>query len=66
LKARLDKVLGNKASAPKKSEDSMPSKPAPKMESKKASVTEDEVPWKSEETDEEDDSLDFFRKLAEE
>jgi hypothetical protein len=36
------------------------------MESKKASVTEDEVPWKSEETDEEDDSLDFFRKLAEE
>lgn len=68
LKARLDKVLGNKASATKKSEDSMPSKPAPKMESKKAAVTEDEdeVPWKSEETDEEDDSLDFFRKLAEE
>jgi hypothetical protein len=64
LKARLDKVLGSKPAAPKKIEESMPSKPAPKMETKKES--DDELPWKADESEDEDDSLEFFRKLAEE
>jgi len=61
LKVRLDKVLGSKPAA-KKIEESLPSKPAPKMDTKK--VVEDDAPWKSDE--DEDDSLEFFRKLAEE
>lgn len=64
LKVRLDKVLGSKPAA-KKMEDALPSKPSPKMDTKK--VVEDDTPWKSDESDEgEDDSLEFFRKLAEE
>lgn len=64
LKVRLDKVLGSKPAA-KKIEEPLPSKPSPKMDTKK--VVEDDTPWKSDESDEgEDDSLEFFRKLAEE
>ena len=64
LKVRLDKVLGSKP-ATKKIEEPLPSKPSPKMDTKK--VVEDDTPWKSDESDEgEDDSLEFFRKLAEE
>lgn len=64
LKARLDKVLGIKSAGAKKDQDVLPSKSAPKMETKK--VEEDETPWKSDESEDEDDSLDYFRKLAEE
>jgi hypothetical protein len=64
LKARLDKVLGSKPATPKRQEDVLPTKSSPKMETKKSE--EDDLPWKAAETDEEDDSLDFFRKLAEE
>ena len=63
LKVRLDKVLGSKPAA-KKIEEPLPSKPAPKMDTKK--VVEDDAPWKSDEDEGEDDSLEFFRKLAEE
>jgi hypothetical protein len=65
LKARLDKVLGSKPAAPKKIEEPMPTKPSPKMETKKV---EEDMPWKADEGEDEDDSLDldFFRKLAEE
>jgi len=63
LKVRLDKVLGSKPAA-KKIEEPLPSKPAPKMDTKK--VVEDDTPWKSDEDEGEDDSLEFFRKLAEE
>lgn len=69
LKERLDKVLGNKAPNTQKTESVGPSKTAPKIESKAAANSEDsdEVPWKaSEETEEEDESLDYFRRLAEE
>lgn len=67
LKVRLDKVLGSKPAA-KKMEDAlqynaMQSKAAPKMDSKKV-VESDDAPWKSDE--DEDESLEFFRKLAEE
>jgi hypothetical protein len=66
LKARLDKVLGNKA--PKPVESAGPTKPAPKFESKSVAKSEesDEVPWNASGESEEDDSLDYFRRLAEE
>ena len=72
LSARLDKVLGIKAPAASSPGASMSASTPSKMESKPVSKTmtsakedTDEVPWKAEE-DEEDESLDYFRRMAEE
>lgn len=69
LKMRLDKVLGIKAP----SVSAGNSKPAPEpSKTAKAKTTEvindetEEVPWKSDGEDDEDESLDYFRKMAEE
>jgi len=72
LNARLDKVLGIKAPAASSPGPSKSASTPSKMESKPVSKTmtsteedTDEVPWKAEE-DEEDESLDYFRRMAEE
>lgn len=67
LQVRLDKVLGSKPAA-KKMEDALQSKAAPKMDSKKVDEDRDDAPWKADAdgADGDDDSLEFFRKLAEE
>lgn len=65
LKARLDKVLGSKPAIAKKQEDVLPTKPSAKLETRNSEPEEqDELPWKSDDS-EEDESLNFFRKLAE-
>lgn len=72
LNARLDKVLGIKAPAASSPGPSKSASTPSKMESKPVSKTmtsteedTDEVPWKAEE-DETDESLDYFRRMAEE
>jgi hypothetical protein len=63
LAARLDRVLGIKSGStpPVSAGPAKEAKPAPKVETKTT-----EVPWNSsEDTEEEDESLEYFRKLAE-
>lgn len=75
LKARLDKVLGVKSTPSPSAGPSKSSSNQNKIEAKSASSVmtkdaddADEVPWKSNSTEEDDDdeSLDYFRKMAEE
>lgn len=73
LNARLDKVLGIKAPAAQSAGNTKPAPQQTKMESKSVSKTmtaddsADEMPWKvTDETEDEDESLDYFRKLSEE
>lgn len=72
LSTRLDKVLGIKAPTASSAGPSKTASTPSKMESKPVSKAmtsaeedTDEVPWKAEE-DEEDESLDYFRRMAEE
>lgn len=70
LTARLDKVLGtrtNVSAGPSKETPSLPKVEGKSSASKAMAAEEKEVPWKSVvDEDEDDDSLDYFRKMAEE
>jgi hypothetical protein len=65
LQTRLNRVLGTTAvssTAAELDEDDIPSSPTPRQAAA-PKIEEDDVPWSEEESS--DDSLDFFKKLAE-